>query len=312
MEWDPSNQPDAVTSISHDLKHYNGDNVEADKVMQSYGADSSLVGKRTMELQGQLFEIRNSLQRDMSQPMTQSAVVGSSCASTTLVNSISAPMLSLMTYCSQPHQNSQSNMAKESLGDCNANFPSTTGHMVQLACTSSKSTGETLVDQRAIEAQDNETKENDTLKDASCIDDKSNRRKGLATGDASDLHSSASLSINAPSDMKLVTSKSEKDEKNASGKAANRKRSYNPDLFFKVNGKLYQRLGKIGSGGSSEVHKVISSDCTIYALKKIKLRGRDYATAYGFCQEIEYLNKLKGKNHIIQLIDYEVRCLHPN
>lgn len=75
---------------------------------------------------------------------------------------------------------------------------------------------------------------------------------------------------------------------------------------FKVNGKLYQRLGKIGSGGTSEVHKVISSDCTIYALKKIKLKGRDYATAYGFCQEIEYLNKLKRKNNIIQLIDYEV------
>jgi serine/threonine-protein kinase TTK/MPS1 len=73
-----------------------------------------------------------------------------------------------------------------------------------------------------------------------------------------------------------------------------------------VNGKLYQKLGKIGSGGSSEVHKVISKECAIYALKKIKLRGRDYPTAYGFCQEIEYLNNLKGKSNIIQLIDYEV------
>ncbi|KAK1301375.1 Mitogen-activated protein kinase kinase kinase NPK1 [Acorus calamus] len=42
------------------------------------------------------------------------------------------------------------------------------------------------------------------------------------------------------------------------------------------------------------------------AFYKIKLKGRDYPTAYGFCQEIEYLNKLKGKSHIIQLIDYEV------
>lgn len=84
------------------------------------------------------------------------------------------------------------------------------------------------------------------------------------------------------------------------------RKNYDPNVFFKVNGKLYQKLGKIGSGGSSEVHKVISSDCIIYALKKIKLRGRDYPTAYGFCQEIEYLNKLKGKSNIIQLIDYEV------
>lgn len=85
-----------------------------------------------------------------------------------------------------------------------------------------------------------------------------------------------------------------------------RKNNYDPNHFFEVNGKLYQKLGKIGSGGSSEVHKVISKECAIYALKKIKLRGRDYPTAYGFCQEIEYLNNLKGKSNIIQLIDYEV------
>ncbi|XP_066328623.1 serine/threonine-protein kinase MPS1-like [Miscanthus floridulus] len=90
------------------------------------------------------------------------------------------------------------------------------------------------------------------------------------------------------------------------GEKERHKKNYDPNVFFKVNGKLYQKLGKIGSGGSSEVHKVISSDCIIYALKKIKLRSRDYPTAYGFCQEIEYLNKLKGKSNIIQMIDYEV------
>ncbi|XXG60846.1 hypothetical protein AAC387_Pa04g2657 [Persea americana] len=88
--------------------------------------------------------------------------------------------------------------------------------------------------------------------------------------------------------------------------SATRKKNYDPDVSFKVNGKLYQKLGEIGSGGSSEVHKVIASDCTIYALKSIKLKGRDYTTAYGFCQEIKYLNKLKGERNIIQLIDYEV------
>ncbi|GKA88268.1 ARID DNA-binding domain-containing protein, partial [Tanacetum coccineum] len=115
------------------------------------------------------------------------------------------------------------------------------------------------------------------------------------------------ISNDQVSNVKSVTSKSKRSEKPASKKDPSTpcKRSYDPDLFFKVNGKLYQRLGKIGSGGSSEVHKVISHDCTIYALKKIKLKGRDYATAYGFCQEIEYLNKLMGKDHIIQLIDYE-------
>ncbi|TKY74310.1 Serine/threonine-protein kinase mph1 [Spatholobus suberectus] len=132
--------------------------------------------------------------------------------------------------------------------------------------------------------------------------------KGKEAVDVATVQPHAPMPATLSSDVKLESSKVEKREKAASckGASAARKRTYDPDLFFKVNGKLYQRLGKIGSGGSSEVHKVISSDCRIYALKKIKLKGRDYATAYGFCQEIEYLNRLKGKDNIIQLIDFEV------
>jgi hypothetical protein len=73
-----------------------------------------------------------------------------------------------------------------------------------------------------------------------------------------------------------------------------------------VNDRRYDKIGKIGKGGSSEVFKVIASDCSIYALKRISLKGRDFTSARGFCQEIEYLQRLKGKRHIIQLIDFEV------
>ncbi|GFS41776.1 putative protein kinase 1 [Actinidia rufa] len=324
MEWDASNQPEAVTAISQDLKHQNVHNTEAEITLQSDGANSSLIAKRTMELQGQLHQLRNFLHGDSSHPVTQSSVVGSSCATTTLVNSGSAPMPNSMTYCSR-HQNSQSNIAIETLGDCNVNSQSMTqGHMEQ---TSMKYTSKMSVDQTATEAQapsvtvdaqikveecglakelhGSERKESDILKDRSPPIDKSNKGEVL-TADVTDLQNQASLSKKPSSDVQLEPPKSEKQEKVASSKAAPRKRNYDPDLFFKVNGKLYQRLGKIGSGGSSEVHKVISSDCRIYALKKIKLKGRDYATAYGFSQEIEYLNKLKGKDNIIQLIDYEV------
>ncbi|MCO5567582.1 hypothetical protein L7F22_021276 [Adiantum nelumboides] len=76
--------------------------------------------------------------------------------------------------------------------------------------------------------------------------------------------------------------------------------------FVWVNRKRYQKLKKIGRGGSSEVYKVIDRDGSIYALKRIKLKGRDYATAYGFYQEIELLTKLQGKSYIIRLIDHEV------
>ncbi|RWW46590.1 hypothetical protein BHE74_00047471, partial [Ensete ventricosum] len=124
------------------------------------------------------------------------------------------------------------------------------------------------------------------------------KEKGLC-GDANYLPSQAPLTNNPSSNIEVCPSQSSKVEK------YRHKKKYDPNVFFKVNGKLYQKLGKIGSGGSSEVHKVISSDCTIYALKKIRLKGRDYPTAYGFCQEIEYLNRLKGKSNIIQLVDYE-------
>ncbi|GMP47087.1 hypothetical protein CsSME_00015009 [Camellia sinensis var. sinensis] len=327
MECNVSNQLEAVTNISNGLKHQNFHNVEVDNSLRSGGANSSLFAKKTMELQDRLHQFRNFLHGDLSHHMTQSSVVGSSCATTTLVNSASAPMPNSMTHCSHPHQNSSSNMAVESLGECNVNFqPMTGGNMVQPSCPSSKCTSRMSPDQTAIETQapcytvdtrvevkddlvkelqGNGPKEGDFRKDPSPLDDNSNKGKGLAS-DVPVLKSQSSLSKNLSSEVKVEPSKLEKQEKAASGKAASRKKNYDPDLFFKVNGKLYQRLGKIGSGGSSEVHKVISSDCTIYALKKIKLKGRDYATAFGFCQEIEYLNKLKGKNNIIQLIDYEV------
>ncbi|KAG2322713.1 hypothetical protein Bca52824_015926 [Brassica carinata] len=111
----------------------------------------------------------------------------------------------------------------------------------------------------------------------------------------------------APLPDELLTSVSSQPQKlvkrekvaSSKGTSAPRKRNYDPDLFFKWRKQAVRST------------KVISSDCTIYALKKIKLKGRDYATAYGFCQEIGYLKKLKGKTNIIQLIDYEVtyKCL---
>ena len=45
----------------------------------------------------------------------------------------------------------------------------------------------------------------------------------------------------------------------------------------------------------------------IYALKRIKLQGRDAEAATGFIDEITLLQALKGKPNIIQLIDAEVR-----
>ncbi|XP_059453911.1 serine/threonine-protein kinase MPS1 isoform X2 [Corylus avellana] len=323
MEWIASNQIEASTVVNDDPKHRSFHNTDSER---SAAGITSLLAKRTTDVQDQLHQLRNFL----SQPATQSSVVGPSCATTTSVHSTSAPMLNLTTCSSHLHRDNSSHVAVEPLVDININSQCKgQGNVVQLSNPSPKDVGEMIIDEKAIagkasnsaidthvevkqhdlskEQQGRVPKEIDIPENPSLHDNKSTKGKGYA-GDVTNVQSQGPLSKNSSSDVKLEPSKSERQERAASGKGASapRKRSYDPDLFFKVKGKLYQRLGKIGSGGSSEVHKVISSDCAIYALKKIKLKGRDYATAYGFCQEIQYLKKLKGKNNIIQLIDFEV------
>ncbi|XP_065880369.1 serine/threonine-protein kinase MPS1 isoform X2 [Euphorbia lathyris] len=323
MEWDTSNQVEAPNGIGDESKHRNFQNREADINFRSDGA-VPMLPKRATVSQDQLHQLRNFL----SQPATQSSVVGSSCATTTSVHSASAAMLNPTTY-SHSHLEGGARVAVEPVEEFDVNFKQKSQrNMVQVSYTALKNTSGMQIDQAATSTstsasmpiindpiKDHQTREKyESLAKETCIPkhpsyacDSTNKERGSAK-DVTGLQSQDPLSKNPTSDVKLESSKPEKQEKIASDKNATvpRKKNYDPDMFFKVNGKLYQRLGKIGSGGSSEVHKVISSDCKIYALKKIKLKGRDYATAYGFCQEILYLNKLKGKNNIIQLIDYEV------
>ncbi|XP_008801046.2 serine/threonine-protein kinase MPS1-like [Phoenix dactylifera] len=220
--------------------------------------------------------IEHSSNRCYVEPMTRSSVMGSSCVTTMSVHS--GPTF----QCTHAPLAGQTAFPTQTSSSAIENLSGVTDHALP-------------------EGQGSAGKEADGLQ---------NHQQGLnlgesikqmgPSGDANCLQSQVPPANNTSSNMGLGPSQSSKAEK------APREKKYDPDVFFKVNGKLYQKLGKIGSGGSSEVHKVISSDCTIYALKKIKLKGRDYPTAYGFCQEIEYLNRLKGKNNIIQLIDYEV------
>ncbi|KAI3464465.1 hypothetical protein Pfo_021128 [Paulownia fortunei] len=319
MEWDVGNQVDTLAAVKQDWQHHNCQSMEMDNSRRSEGGISSLLARSTMGVQDQFHQFGNFLQNDLSNAMTQSSVIGSSCVTSTLINSTSAPMISSTTYCLQPQ------MGCAHLGTQPAEEAKMPLDVVQPSYSLSKYAGGVLSHQSAVSSQPissiaampMEVNKSSGLpkelqsslpQDYNIAKDSSREDKDLVKGNVANVKSQPPSSNIPPADVKLENSKSEKLERGASGKAAStsRKKGYDPDLFFKVNGKLYQRLGKIGSGGSSEVHKVISSDCTIYALKKIKLKGRDYATAYGFCQEIEYLNRLKGKNNIIQLIDYEV------
>ncbi|KAJ8762842.1 hypothetical protein K2173_022971 [Erythroxylum novogranatense] len=323
MDWDASNQAEALNTIKDDSKHQNFQNLESDNTLRSESGIGPLP-KRTSVIQDHLQQLRSFL----NQPATQSSIVGSSCPTTTSVNSTSAPMLNSTTHSSRLHPHNSSNVAVEDLRDLNMKPKHVnTGNTEQLSHPSLKDTTGVLIEhpvnatQVSTSVMDSQIKgsslprkqdssvpkETDIPINPSHAGDESIKERGSANA-ATDAQYQAPFPKSVTSDAKLEPAKPERQEKVSSGKPVSvpRKKTYDPEMFFKVNGKLYQRLGKIGSGGSSEVHKVISSECTIYALKKIKLKGRDYATAYGFCQEIEYLNKLKGKNNIIQLVDYEV------
>ncbi|XP_058097231.1 serine/threonine-protein kinase MPS1-like [Magnolia sinica] len=277
------------------------------------------------------------LGKDTTHPMTQSSVAGSSCITTTNIHSSSAPILNSTTYNPHSHRDSWSLMGTKHLEDFSSNQePIIQGGLALPSCPSFQSIHTTLARQTAVSTQVSSSapdtsmggvqdhslskgqgpiiKEIDGLPDgrlghprAVYFDEKSSKGKGYSD-EVSDIQSQAPPTKNKSSNANLEPSQSSKSGKDTGGRdlSAPRKKNNDSNMFPKVNGKRYQKLGKIGSGGSSEVHKVISSDCTIYALKSIKLRGRDYSTAYGFCQEIEYLNKLKGKNNIIQLFDSEV------
>ncbi|KAL7155950.1 hypothetical protein ABFS83_03G110500 [Erythranthe nasuta] len=284
IELETGNQVENSSVDNQGRQNHNFQSMEMDKNVRSEGENSSLLDRTTMGAQDQLNQFGNFLQNDLSNAITQSSVIGSSCI-TTLMNS--------KTYSSQPKMG----VVQPSSGGVLSNS-SVASSVYATSMEVEKSLAQSKEPQNSLpqdynNAKDSSHEVNDSVKE-STIDLKSQP---------------PSSKVVPASDVKSENSKPEKVERGTTGKAASTSRSrkgYDPDLFFKVNGKLYQRLGKIGSGGSSEVHKVISSDCTIYALKKIKLKGRDYATAYGFCQEIGYLNRLKGKSNIIQLIDFEV------
>lgn len=259
------------------------------------------------------FRGRNSQQEEMADVTTLLAkkdlfsTGGSSCSTATCLSSISAPMLSSFHTRSSSETREEFNLYSRPKAKTEGNSVVTFQSRISSQMPESTRVSASAPEASVITHEVNPSQSQNLMKkeignyEAVHLDDKCFKGQ-QALG--SDLQSQVLASKSLTSNTVVDTSKPSKPEKDA------RKKNHNPDVFFKVNGKRYQKLGKIGSGGSSEVHKVISSDCTIYALKKINLKGRDYSTAYGFCQEIEYLKKLKGKSHIIELIDYEVYMIY--
>lgn len=58
--------------------------------------------------------------------------------------------------------------------------------------------------------------------------------------------------------------------------------------------------------GCLHTSQVMGPGCKIYALKRIRLQGRDPEAAAGFIDEINLLLRLRNKPNIIQLVDSQV------
>ncbi|CAG9133748.1 unnamed protein product [Plutella xylostella] len=79
-------------------------------------------------------------------------------------------------------------------------------------------------------------------------------------------------------------------------------------ILFKttvIKGKNYMYIKKLGTGGSSEVYKVleVGTSCE-YAVKCVNL-GTDPELARGYVNEVKLLRELQNSDRVIRLYDYE-------
>ena len=97
----------------------------------------------------------------------------------------------------------------------------------------------------------------------------------------------------------------------AAAKVAEEKKKSRPRVrenseMVVVRGVKYLKLECVGQGGTCKVYKVLCPKRKTYALKRIRLQGREKETIAGFMDEIRLLQSLRGKENIIQLVDAEV------
>ena len=73
-----------------------------------------------------------------------------------------------------------------------------------------------------------------------------------------------------------------------------------------VNDTEYEKIELLGRGGSSKVYKVKGPSNKVYALKRVAFDEFDETSINGFKGEISLLEKLRNKERVVQLFDYEM------
>jgi serine/threonine-protein kinase TTK/MPS1 len=75
---------------------------------------------------------------------------------------------------------------------------------------------------------------------------------------------------------------------------------------LRVNSVPYLKLGVIGKGGSCKVYRALTKNCSVVAIKKVKLAGMERNAISGYANEVALLKRLRGNPAIIQMIDSQL------
>lgn len=80
----------------------------------------------------------------------------------------------------------------------------------------------------------------------------------------------------------------------------------NRNPIILVNDTEYEKVELLGRGGSSKVYKVKGPSNKVYALKRVAFDEFDDSSIDGFKGEIALLERLRNKDRVVQLFDYEM------
>ena len=178
--------------------------------------------------------------------------------------------------------------------------------------TSSGQSSSTTVE--SLASSKDKTENSRTLKNNHAVDSKKKDEKADANGN---LEKSGLVESQEPSDdakpilhnddeSEAIRRKRAKVEQLIKGANADFLPMVQQNNILSVNGSSYAKLGVIGKGGSCKVYRALSKQCSIVAIKKVKLDGMDKKAIEGYANEISLLKRLKGNPAIIQMHDSQV------
>lgn len=138
----------------------------------------------------------------------------------------------------------------------------------------------------------------------------SSSKQGPGSADAEDRDVNTDVSRASSSEPEPAVSSPPLSEAEASALLQTCSRDFLPltseSNVLRVNSVPYLKLGVIGKGGSCKVYRALTKNCSVVAIKKVKLAGMERKAISGYANEVALLKRLRGNPAIIQMIDSQL------